>query len=229
MIYNEIIKFGKSLCFDVGANIGNRTSIFINIGYEKVIAIEPQRNCLSILKNKFENNHRVLIIDKALSEVVKTENMYISNSDTISSMDINFINEVKKDRFKNYKWDICEEVETTTLDNLINLYGIPDFIKIDVEGYELNVLKGLSKPVNCISFEYTPELHDRSILCVSQLESISNYVYNLSIGESLLFEFDEWVSKEFLDSWLRENMMGKRDINNNLLFGDIYAKIKINI
>ena len=140
-------------------------------------------------------------------------------------MDEKFIEEVKKDRFSNYNWDSYEEVETTTLDELIKIFGVPDFIKIDVEGYELNVLKGLSDPVRYLSFEYTPELHDKSMMCVEQIESISDYVYNFSLGESLEYLFDKWVDKSELDSFLK-TLIGKRDHNNNLIFGDIYAKIK---
>jgi FkbM family methyltransferase len=228
MIYNEIIKDGNDLCFDVGANVGARTNIFLNVGYNKVLSIEPQKECLSILHKKFDDNSKVVIIDKGLSNEIGFSKIYISNANTISSMDVEFITEVKNDRFKNYNWNSYCDIETTTLDNLIIEYGLPDFIKIDVEGFELNVLKGLSKPVKCISFEYTPELHQKSMMCIDSLESVSkNYIYNFSLGESLEFSFSDWVDKNTLDNWLRENVIDKRDQNNNLLFGDIYAKNKL--
>lgn len=223
MIYNEIVKEGNELCFDVGANVGKRTEMFLNVGYKKIISIEPQLDCFSILNEKFRGNNRVVIIDKALSDSIKIEKMYIANENTISSMNVDFIGEVKKERFKNYQWDNFIEIETTTLDHIILQFGLPDFIKIDVEGYELNVLKGLSKSVNYISFEYTPELHDKSISCIEQIESISNYSYNFSLGESLEFLLNNWVGKKELSDILK-TFIGKRDNNNNLIFGDIYAK-----
>jgi FkbM family methyltransferase len=226
MIYKKIItEYGNSLCFDIGANIGNRTKTFLDLGYSHIIAVEPQNDCFAILSDKFKSCPEVTIINKAVSHESGISKIYISTANTISSMDNEFIKKVKEERFQNYSWDTEEEITTTTLDILISEYGNPDFIKIDVEGFELNVLKGLSTPAKCISFEYTPELHHKSMACIDYLESISkDYLYNFSLGESLEFSFSKWVDKQEIDSWLQNNVLNKKDSNNNLLFGDIYAK-----
>jgi FkbM family methyltransferase len=226
MIYKEIISdYGNSLCFDIGANIGNRTKTFLDLGYSHIIAVEPQNDCFAILNDRFKSCPEVTIINKAVSHELGISKIYISTANTISSMDDEFIKTVKEDRFQNYNWDREEEINTITLDSLISEYGNPNFIKIDVEGFELNVLKGLSTPVKCISFEYTPELHYKSMMCIDYLESIStNYLYNFSLGESLEFSFVKWIDKTTLDFWLKQNVLNQKDSNNNLLFGDIYAK-----
>lgn len=222
----DLVSSKKDLCFDVGANIGNRTDKFLSLGFKKVIAVEPQLDCLSILRKKYLNNDKVVIVDEALSNEVGISQIHISDANTISSMSSEFITEVKKERFKTYNWSDVLEISTTTMDNLINLYGVPDFCKIDVEGYELNVLAGLSKPIQFISFEYTPELHYKSMMCIDKLNSISNkYVYNFSLGETLEFSLKEWVDKSFMDKWLKENLSGRDQ--NGLLFGDLYAKLVI--
>ena len=67
------------------------------------------------------------------------------NAPTISTMSDKWI---KDGRFSNdYKWTKTQLVAVTTLDDLIKEYGSPKFCKIDVEGFEYPVLKGLTKPI----------------------------------------------------------------------------------
>ena len=86
----------------------------------------------------------------------------------------------------------------TTLDKLIEKYGEPVFIKIDVEGFELEVLKGLTRPVKLLSYEYTvPEQIDRVIECMEQIQKVNPKIEcNYSIGESMDFALEEWQSPE---------------------------------
>jgi FkbM family methyltransferase len=166
IFYASFVKKGD-FCFDVGANLGNRIEPLLQIG-AKVLAIEPQKTCIEYLQHKFGN--KITLITKGVSDSEGVKSFYISDSSTISSFSREWINAVKEERFKEYNWDKVVETEMTTLDKLIQEYGVPVFIKIDVEGYELEVLKGLNSPVDVISFEYTtPEQTMKAIDCICHI------------------------------------------------------------
>ncbi|HYH16767.1 MAG TPA: FkbM family methyltransferase, partial [Flavisolibacter sp.] len=107
-----------------------------------------------------------------------------------------------------------------TLDSLISKYGCPKFCKIDVEGYELQVLKGLHQPLPLISLEYcVPEMTNDLIECISYLQHLSpNGIFNYSIGESM-----EWASKQWFNAESFKKLVNTQDFQNSL-FGDIYFK-----
>ena len=216
IFYSSFIK-KDDLCFDVGANVGNRITTMLLLG-AKVVAIEPQKSCQLVLQAKFSN--KITLIKEGLSSQIEKKIFYISNANVLSSFSKEWINNVSESRFNQYKWTESLEIQMTTIDNLINKYGIPKFIKIDVEGYELEVLKGLSKKIEMISFEYTvPENIDQAIFCIKRLYEINkNIVLNYSIGESLIYELDYWLNyHEFL-------ILMKSKSFENSQFGDIYVK-----
>lgn len=210
--YNQFVNVGD-ICFDVGANIGNRTEIFLALG-AKVIAVEPQRQCVQMLKLRFGNKIHLLQVALGMSEA--SAKMYISETSEISSLSKDWIDSVSKSRFSNSQWTKKETVRISTLDRLIATYGLPRFCKIDVEGYEQEVLMGLSQPIEFISFEYTiPERMGSVAECLAQLSKLGNFECNYTVGEQMELKFPQWVSQETLMKTLIQ-------ISNEELFGDVY-------
>ena len=215
--YKRFVNPGD-LCFDVGANIGNRTEVFLSLGAQ-VVAIEPQRECAKILKLRFGN--KIQLKQMALGESETSAQIYISETSEISSLSKEWIDSVSQSRFSTTQWNKTESVEITTLDTLITSYGLPKFCKIDVEGYEEEVLKGLSQRIQFISFEYTiPERLTNFYNCISLLSKIDNFQCNYTIGERMEFELTEWVSKEELKDRISS-------LSEKSLYGDIYIRFSI--
>jgi len=221
--YSQFLK-KDDLCFDIGANYGSRTDIFLKLG-ARVVVIEPQDACMQELQKKYGNNKRVILINKAISDKPGEEELMISDSHTLSSMSKEWINSIKSsDMFfvstQAFSWQKSAKVQVTTLNQLIKEYGKPAFCKIDVEGYEYKVLKGLLEPIRVISFEFTPtqEFILSAINTIEHIASIGEVKFNYSFGESISLVLNEWVGPEEISNILL-NLSEKTPIS-----GDIYAR-----
>jgi FkbM family methyltransferase len=201
--------------FDVGANIGQKADLYLAAG-AKVICFEPQPDCLTILTQKYQQNPNAFIVNKGLGEQPGTMQLSVcSDANYIST----FSQKWKTGRFANYDWNQTVTVEITTLDEMIKLWGCPKFCKIDVEGFEYQVLKGLSVPIPYISFEFAIEFIEDTKNCINHLKSLGYKVFNIAKGEDSNFLFPEWVADSDLLNYLES-------ANDALLWGDIYAKFE---
>jgi FkbM family methyltransferase len=215
--YKQFVKEGD-LCFDVGANVGNRIDAFLALNV-KVIAVEPQPDCVAALHDKF--GEEITVVPVGLGAAPGTATMHIANETTISTFSKEFIQSTSKTRFKRNKWEQTMEVPIRTMDSLVEEFGRPVFCKIDVEGFELEVLKGLTKPVPYLSFEYcVPEMNARLYDCINYLHSLEpNTRFNYSIGETMELAMETWVDHAaFME-------IAKSKAFVDTLFGDVYVKM----
>ena len=221
IFYSQFLK-QDNLFFDIGANYGNRIEPLINQGI-KIIAVEPQKECVQYLKKKY--GKKIIVLQKGLGEKVEKKLMHIApNANILSSFSKDWIDSTKQSgRFKKINWNETREIQMTTLDHLIDSFGTPDFIKIDVEGFELEVLKGLSSPVKVLSIEYTvPERKDTLIDCLLYVNVLYNSTvkFNYCIGESTEFFLSDWVNFDRMLEIVNTKAFLRTQI------GDIYARFK---
>lgn len=200
--------------FDVGAHKGEKADYFLEKGYECIL-IEPQPKLVEHLRNKYKDESLVQIVPKGLGKEIDILEMSISSSEPVLST---FNEDWKLGRFINTTWDKKEQIQITTLDILINKYGAPRYLKIDVEGHELEVLRGLSSKIGIISIEFTAEYINNAFKCISYLDSLGYKKYNVSLGESNSFALSDFVQKDELIEILNNNSK-----QHPLLWGDIYA------
>ena len=202
------------IVFDIGAHHGEKSIKLVQY-CSKLVLVEPQPDCLKVLKKKFLNFKNVEIIPYGVSSKKEILNLKINSQNPLVST---FSDHWDKGRFSNKYWDKSIKIQTTTIDQLIKDYGKPKFIKIDVEGFELNVLKGLKEKTGIISFEFTSEFFEEAIKCLDHLNQLGYESFNFSEGERKKF-YTNWSTKKNT-----LNLLNKLILSNRDFWGDIYAK-----
>ncbi|HIJ65410.1 MAG TPA: FkbM family methyltransferase [Candidatus Hydrogenedentes bacterium] len=214
--YSRFVHSGD-LCFDVGANVGNRTAIFVELG-ARVVAVEPQRDCLEVLRKRFADHGGVFVVDGVLGASEGETDLHICEYNPgISTMSARWMTDGRFARA--FDWNVTQRVRMTTLDALIAQYGVPAFCKIDVEGAEEQVLRGLTQPIKYISFEVNGALLDEALRCARILERLGSATFNCTLGDTTHFLCTEWLSADTLFAQIRAV--------EGFLWGDIYAKFAI--
>ena len=216
--YRPFIQPGD-LCFDVGSHVGNRLNVWTELGAQ-VVALEPQPLLMHFLRYWYGRRQNIKLIQEAVGAFPGKATMYASTKNpTVNSLSQSWIKKVKEDKsFAGVSWDQKLEVNVTTLDQLIQDYGPPTLCKIDVEGYELQVLQGLSYPIPMLSFEYIPAAIARALDCVRYLSLLGSYRFNWSCGESYQINSETWLTaSEMLEVLSADLKSGKS--------GDIYARL----
>jgi FkbM family methyltransferase len=205
--------------FDIGAHVGSRVRAWRTLG-ATVVAVEPQPDCLRVLRLLFGRDQKVEIVPKAIGAEPGRARLAISTATpTVSSLSPDWIEEVAVDRrFSRVRWNSWVEVDVVTLNDLLATHGEPAFCKVDVEGFELEVLMGLTRPLRALSFEYLPMAHDRTLAVLQRVEGLGSYEYNYSPIETMRFSSERWLDAPALVALLDD----VRPLGRS---GDVYARL----
>jgi len=176
-ILNKLIKNKNIIFYDIGANTGYYGIMAGYLGKNKIkcYSFEPIKEYCNCIQESIKLNHLeniVKVFNIAIGNKNGEEKLYLSGSG--SSINENFIGRISLPKRK---------IKISKLDNILQKQKIekPDFIKIDVEGYEYNVLLGAKKTIK----EFLPILFVEIIYSLKNgfvnkdYKNIFNFISNL--------------------------------------------------
>lgn len=206
------------LAFDIGAHVGSRSRALLAAG-QRVVALEPNPLLFRFLSFSLRDA-RASLLQKAVGAAAGTMDLAVSRRHpTVSSLSPAWVGRMgRAPGFGHVRWDRRVTVEVTTLDALVAAHGLPQFVKIDVEGLEDAILAGLSRALPLVAFEYLPAAPDLAEACVDRLEALGSYRFNRVEGEGQAFAEPVWSAGDAMRRSLRSLPAGARH-------GDIYARL----
>jgi FkbM family methyltransferase len=215
-LYGSFVKAGD-LAFDIGAHAGNRVRALAALGCH-VVAVEPQPAFAALLRRTIGRTPAVSVIEAAVADFVGTARLAVSDrTPTVSTLAARWREARAHDaEFAHVQWNREIEVATTTLDALIAQFGMPAFVKVDVEGAEPAVLAGLTQPVWALSFEYLTDALGDAQACAARLSELAVYEFNWVSGESSRLTSPRWLD--------RHELFADLSARGGRRHGDIYAR-----
>ena len=207
------------LCFDIGAHVGNR-SVCMSAAGCKVIALEPHPHLFKWLK-LLSHLCPFTPVELAIENTIGPKKLFLSSTNLmISSLNENWTSKLNEIEHKSNvnRWSHSVDVQTTTLDALIQQFGIPHYCKVDVEGNEPKVFETLSTPIPLISFEHLPSTLEQTTRVLQQLSALGPYEYNYVIGERHSFHKTCWVGQPAI---LKE----LQNYSQNRICIDVFARL----
>jgi FkbM family methyltransferase len=192
-LYARFLKAGD-LAFDIGAHVGDRVSSFRRLG-ARVVALEPQPGPARVIRFLHGRDPAVTLVQAAAGEREGEVALYVNTANpTVSTASAAFVRAAEgAEGWEGQAWDETIAVPCLTLDSLVRAHGRPDFVKIDVEGFEDRVLRGLSEPVPALSFEFTTIARDVAQRCIGRLAALGPYGFDVALGETQRLAFGRWM------------------------------------
>lgn len=209
--YEQFIK-KDDLCFDIGANIGAKSELFLKLD-AKVIAFEPQTKCLEnleILKNK---NKNFSYYPFGIGDKNETKALNLATHIEVATFSDEFIQFYKNETIQ---WNEKETVEVKPINSIIEQFGIPNYCKIDTEGFELKILSSLKYEIPIIEFEFT-ESHFLETLKIIDLFDSKKTTFNFILNERLKLKLKNWLKADEF----KEKLKG---LDKFQLHGNIFVK-----
>lgn len=205
------------LVFDVGVRNGKFTQQFLALG-ARVVCIEPLPDHVERMREKFGDD--IVLVEAAVSDRVGEAFLHLSEKlkGNPSLFPHRFVKQLGKSR-KIYGDKIL--VQTITIDALAAEYGVPAFIKLDIEGAEYEALSAMTVPVPALCYEFGCGYISEARRCMTILGK-RGYEFNCVEGHGSDFLLPAWASRnDFKFPMPRINEIGK------LRWGQVFARLKV--
>ena len=196
--------------FDIGANIGKWSLYNIN-NTDKIIAIEAVPDTFKKLITNTRNYPKITCLNYAVCNSKEEDILfYKCATDTLSTLNKNWFT-CENSRFFNFKYETIK-CKTISIDKLIEIYGIPELIKIVVEGGEFECISSLTQKVNNLCFEWASETNDITLKCLDYLNNLGYNQFSLQMEDNYLYRptiYKELGSlKDFLSKTIQKQDWG---------------------
>jgi FkbM family methyltransferase len=217
-LYANFVTCGD-LAFDIGSHVGDRIGSFRRLG-ARVVALEPQPDCTRVVRTLYAGDTGVTLVAAACGPRAGTLTLHVnSNNPTVTTASADFLKAADgAGGWEGQVWDKTIDVPVTTFDALIAEYGVPAFAKVDVEGFEADVLAGLSRPVPALSFEFTTIQRDVAYACLDRLAVLGPYRFDVALGESQQLVFGQFVPRDEMHAYIAA-------LPHAANSGDVYARL----
>jgi len=192
-LYERFVRLG-GLAFDIGSHVGDRIGSFRRLG-ARVVALEPQPDCARCIQAIYGGDTNVTLVEAACGPRPGMLSLHINSANpTVTTASPEFVKAADGAAgWEGQQWDRVIDVPMTTMDALIAQHGAPDFAKIDVEGFEVDVLAGLTRPLKVLSFEFTTIQRDVAARCIERLAALGTYRFDVALGETQVLTFERWI------------------------------------
>jgi FkbM family methyltransferase len=202
--------------FDIGSNIGKWSLANLN-NCKNIISIEASPDTFKNLINNTKNFSKITCLNYAVCNSDKEFiDFYNCSADTLSTINKDWLDSQTSRFYKQYNYNIIT-CKTITIDKLIQQYGIPELIKIDVEGGEFECLSSLTQKVNNVCFEWASETNNITFKCIDYLKSIGYNDFAIQFEDNYTYRPQFYKSINFVKEYLNRTTPKKE-------WGMIWAK-----